>query len=124
MMKIISTILLACSLSFFDYQDSISLRILSIEQTDNNDIIVLKTIDDKGEKYKVISYKRDSICDEDISLNKEYRLVLYSAFSMITKSDNMTGFGIGDILVKTEPENGYNHLYVSPSFNGHCYVYP
>ncbi len=36
----------------------------------------------------------------------------------------MAGFGTGDVLVKTEPETGCNHLYVSLSFNGCCYVYP
>ncbi len=106
----------------FQIIESKPIRIIDIEPTENSKVIIVKGINIKGEKFKIISLVENKKCDYSIQEGEVYPLVLHSAFSSITHGHTMTGYGIGDLMITTEPEEGYNHLYVTNNLDGICYV--
>lgn len=96
--------------------------IKAIEFTKSSRVFIVKGVNNKGGKFKIISIVEGAECDNHIKVGESYSLQLYSAFSSITKGHTMTGYGVDGIMIETEPENGYIHLYVSTNLNGDCYI--
>lgn len=97
------------------------IKVLSICPTESSKVYVVKGENEKGEKFKIISIVGEKTCIEKLQVNKVYDLGIYSAFIQITKGHAFTGFGIHDVIIDTEPENGYDTLYLCSNLDGECY---